>query len=98
MLATMRNWLRPKTKEKTESPADAPPLEEPLTQINTIDLDLRPDDPFLAYLLSANGVVEIERLKLDSPALRQLKEVGVKISVPLVSQGELIGLLNLGAV
>jgi serine phosphatase RsbU (regulator of sigma subunit)/anti-sigma regulatory factor (Ser/Thr protein kinase) len=66
------------------------------TPVNTIDLDIRPDDPFLAYVLGAKGVVEIENLNLDSPALRELKLAGVKISVPLISQGELIGLLNLG--
>lgn len=53
-------------------------------------------DPLLAYFQSTPGVVEIDRLSLDSPALRALKEAGVKLSVPLVSQGELIGLINLG--
>jgi serine phosphatase RsbU (regulator of sigma subunit) len=41
-------------------------------------------------------VVEIEKLDLDSPALAAMKEAGVKLVVPLVSQGELIGILNLG--
>jgi serine phosphatase RsbU (regulator of sigma subunit) len=41
-------------------------------------------------------VVEIEKLDLDSPALAEMKEAGIKLVVPLVSQGELIGLLNLG--
>ncbi len=40
--------------------------------------------------------MDIEALELDSPALRELKEAGVKLAVPLVSQGELIGVLNLG--
>ena len=35
-------------------------------------------------------------LELDSPALLALREAGVKLAVPLVSQGELIGVLNLG--
>ena len=35
-------------------------------------------------------------LELDSPALRELRAAGVKLAVPLVSQGELIGVLNLG--
>src|SRR4029079_3582535 len=35
-------------------------------------------------------------LELDSPALTKLKVAGVKLAVPLVSQGELIGVLNLG--
>jgi serine phosphatase RsbU (regulator of sigma subunit) len=41
-------------------------------------------------------VVEIDKLDLDSPALRAMKEAEIKVVVPLVSQGELIGLLNLG--
>ena len=27
------------------------------TPVNTMDLDIRPDDPILAYLLGVNGVV-----------------------------------------
>jgi len=38
----------------------------------------------------------VEALELDSPALEGLRAAGVKLVVPLVSQGELIGLLNLG--
>jgi serine phosphatase RsbU (regulator of sigma subunit) len=60
------------------------------------DLQIAPDDPILAYLADASGVVEIEKLDLDSPALREMKAADVKLVVPLVSQGELIGLLNLG--
>ena len=40
--------------------------------------------------------MDIDALELDSPALRELKAAGVKLVVPLVSQGELIGVLNLG--
>ena len=40
--------------------------------------------------------VDIDALELDSPALRELKAAGVKLAIPLVSQGELIGVLNLG--
>jgi len=59
-------------------------------------IDIAPDDPILAYLAGASGVVEVEKLTLDSPALRAMRAADVKIVVPLVSQGELIGLLNLG--
>ena len=45
---------------------------------------------------SGRGAVDLETLELDSPALRELKAAGVKLAVPLVSQGELIGVLNLG--
>jgi serine phosphatase RsbU (regulator of sigma subunit)/anti-sigma regulatory factor (Ser/Thr protein kinase) len=46
--------------------------------------------------LSTPGVIEVDRLKLESPTLQRLKESGIRLSVPLISQGELIGLLNLG--
>ena len=35
-------------------------------------------------------------MQIDSPVLRQLREAGIKLAVPLISNGELIGLLNLG--
>jgi serine phosphatase RsbU (regulator of sigma subunit) len=60
------------------------------------ELDIAPNDPIVAYFASASGVVEIEKLDLDSPALRAMKEADIKMVVPLVSQGELIGLLSLG--
>ncbi len=60
------------------------------------DLKIAPNDPILAYFASVSGVVEIEKVDLDSPALRAMKAADVKLVVPLVSQGELIGLLNLG--
>ncbi len=61
-----------------------------------IAVDIAESDPLLAYLQSASGPVEIARLELDSPAVRALRDVGVALVVPLVSQGELIGTLNLG--
>ncbi|MDQ3627838.1 MAG: SpoIIE family protein phosphatase [Actinomycetota bacterium] len=59
-------------------------------------VDIAPNDPLLAYLQSASGAVDVEQLDLDSPGLRAMKAAGVKLAVPLVSQGELIGILNLG--
>jgi serine phosphatase RsbU (regulator of sigma subunit)/anti-sigma regulatory factor (Ser/Thr protein kinase) len=59
-------------------------------------VEIAPNDPLLAYLQSANEAVDIDALELDSPALAELKAAGVKLAVPLVSQGELIGVLNLG--
>jgi len=59
-------------------------------------VDIAPNDPLLAYLQSASGAVDVEALELDSPALASLKAAGVKLAVPLVSQGELIGVLHLG--
>src|SRR5260370_5056085 len=65
-------------------------------QLMPAPIDIVPNDPIVAYFLSAPGAVEVDKLYLDSPALHALKDAGVKIAVPLVSQGELVGLLNLG--
>ncbi len=73
-------------------PGDAlQPLEDEVPPI-----DIGPNDPLLAYLQSASGAVDVEELELQSPALSAMKAAGVKLAVPLVSQGELIGVLNLG--
>jgi serine phosphatase RsbU (regulator of sigma subunit) len=77
-------------KEIPEPAVEAPRQEAGL------ELDIAPNDPIVAYFASASGVVEIEKLDLDSPALRAMKAADIKMVVPLVSQGELIGLLNLG--
>jgi serine phosphatase RsbU (regulator of sigma subunit)/anti-sigma regulatory factor (Ser/Thr protein kinase) len=62
----------------------------------TSAVGIAPNDPLVAYLQSARGVVELDRLELDSPAIDELRHAGVKLTVPLVAQGELIGMLNLG--
>ena len=59
-------------------------------------VDIAPNDPIIAYFQSASGAVDVDTLELESPAVTALKEAGVKLVVPLVAQGELIGLLNLG--
>jgi serine phosphatase RsbU (regulator of sigma subunit)/anti-sigma regulatory factor (Ser/Thr protein kinase) len=61
-----------------------------------LDLDISPDDPLVAYFTAEPNAVELDQLDLDSPALRALRAAGIKLAVPLVSQGELVGLLNLG--
>ena len=60
------------------------------------DFSLPQQDPLRAFLLNQAGAVDISRLELASPALASLKAAGVVLVVPLVSSGELIGLLNLG--
>jgi hypothetical protein len=59
-------------------------------------LDYAPNDPLVAYFQSNPGVVEIDRLNLDSAALRELRQSDVKLVIPLLSQGELLGVVNLG--
>jgi serine phosphatase RsbU (regulator of sigma subunit) len=81
---------------RKEPGPEAPAVAQPPQQIAAPELEISPNDPILAYLANVSGVVEIQRLDLDSPALKAMKEAGVRLVVPLVSQGELIGLLNLG--
>jgi serine phosphatase RsbU (regulator of sigma subunit)/anti-sigma regulatory factor (Ser/Thr protein kinase) len=64
--------------------------------LETPPIDIAPNDPILAYFHAGSGAVAIDELQLDSPAVRALRAAGVKLVVPLISQGELIGLLNLG--
>ncbi|HZY64549.1 MAG TPA: GAF domain-containing SpoIIE family protein phosphatase [Rubrobacteraceae bacterium] len=85
-----RNRRKP---EKLEVSVEQAPQESP---VEAPEIEIAPNDPILAYFASVSGVVEIERVELDSPALKSMKAAGVKLVVPLVSQGELIGLLNLG--
>ena len=80
---------------------DAQAIEKPATasrvrRMETPPLDIAPNDPLVAYFLSAPGATELDKLHLDSAALKALKAAGIKMVIPLVSQGELVGLLNLG--
>src|ERR671928_329310 len=90
-----RGFWQSLLRRETPGP-EVPAVTEPSQQVAAPELEIAPDDPILAYLASVSGVVEVEKLDLDSPALVAMKSAGVKLVVPLVSQGELIGLLNLG--
>ena len=76
--------------------ATVPAAEPVRSPDDAIALDIAENDPLLAYLQAAPGPVDVARLELDSPAVTALREAGVALVVPLVSQGELIGTLNLG--
>ena len=89
-LAGQRGSAEPVAQPRAVEPASQMPA-SPLTHF-----DIAPNDPLVAYFQSIPGAVEIDRLQLDSPALAALKAAGVKMVMPLVSQGELVGLLNLG--
>jgi hypothetical protein len=60
------------------------------------EIHLAPTDPLVDYFLRNPGVIRINRAHLDSPALRDLRAAGIELSVPLISQEELLGLLNIG--
>lgn len=79
-------------------PEAAAPAHEPERQriVDAPPIDIAPNDPALAYFQGAGGAVALDDLQLDSPAVREMRAAGIKMVVPLISQGELIGLLNLG--
>lgn len=86
--AIPRRWPRraiPETPSTDEPHAVNPPV------------DFAPDDALLTHLLHSGGAVDLDRLDLESRGLSDLRAAGVKMVVPLVAHGELIGLLNLGA-
>jgi serine phosphatase RsbU (regulator of sigma subunit)/anti-sigma regulatory factor (Ser/Thr protein kinase) len=87
-----------RTERPAPAAADAPSeaASPPQEQVATQPIEISPNDPIVAYFQSAPGAVDLDELELDSPALETLREAGVKLAVPLVSQGELVGLLNLG--
>jgi len=76
-------WVQ--TSRQRQAPAGA-----------TDEIVIADDDPLLAYLPRHPGALEVDRLQLDSPVLQELKLRAAELLVPLVSQGELIGLLVLG--
>ena len=83
--------------ESSARPAVVPDVREREGDVEATAIEIAPNDAIIAYFQSAAGAVDIDGLELDSPALRELQAAGVKLVVPLVAQGELIGLLNLGA-
>ena len=68
----------------------------PAPDVDATPVDIAPDDPALAHLQRAGGPLDLDTIEFDSPAIRDLRAAGVKLVVPLVAQGELIGLINLG--
>ena len=97
-MTTLTGSLRRRLFTRSAGQAAATPAPD-LTRVPEDDVapvDIAPNDPLLAYLQSATGAVDVTSLELDSPALTALREAGVTLAVPLVSQGELIGVLNLG--
>jgi serine phosphatase RsbU (regulator of sigma subunit)/anti-sigma regulatory factor (Ser/Thr protein kinase) len=92
----MGSFLRSIRERLQRTERDQPPAPAQARQLELPPVEIAPDDPIVAHLLSTDGPVDIQGIEMDSPALRALKGLGVRLAVPLRSQGELIGLLNLG--
>jgi serine phosphatase RsbU (regulator of sigma subunit) len=85
-------WRRTRRTRPEDDLAGAPAV----MPVAADPVELAANDPLLVYVASAGGAVDLDGLELASPGLDALREAGVRLVVPLVSQGELIGLLNLG--
>ncbi len=98
-MATFLQRMQRNRRDKQNSDTQQTPQRvelAPLQQGAAQAMDIASNDPIVAYFLSSPGAVEIEKLQLDSLTLKELKAAGVKLTIPLVSQGELVGLINLG--
>jgi len=88
---------RLRRSERARAPATDPESTAPAApETESQPLDIAPNDPIIGLFESAEGPVDLDDLELESSALEQMREAGIKLAVPLVSQGELIGVLNLG--
>ncbi len=59
-------------------------------------IPIPPTDPFSAFLVSRAEPVDLPDLELESEVLDRLRAEGIVLVVPLVSEGRLLGTVNLG--
>jgi serine phosphatase RsbU (regulator of sigma subunit)/anti-sigma regulatory factor (Ser/Thr protein kinase) len=69
---------------------------EPATSA-IIDVVIDDGDPLLDFLQAAPGPLDIAALPQFSPAVQRMHGQGVRVVVPLVTSGELVGIIALGA-
>ena len=81
------------SREARETPAV---FESGPRQTTVETVEITPNDPIVAFCQGNPSILDVDGLSLDSPTLDALRSKGVKLVVPMVSQGELIGLLNIG--
>jgi serine phosphatase RsbU (regulator of sigma subunit)/anti-sigma regulatory factor (Ser/Thr protein kinase) len=62
-----------------------------------IDIAIDDGDPLLDFLQTAPGPLDIAALPQFSPAVQRMHSQGVRVVVPLVINGELVGVIALGA-
>jgi serine phosphatase RsbU (regulator of sigma subunit) len=59
-------------------------------------IEVHETDPIIAFIQANPAILPVEKFDLESPTLSSLRQAQVKLVVPLVGQGQLIGLINLG--
>src|SRR6476619_294750 len=96
MTAITRPFRRLFGRAEPVAAAEPAPLPQVAAELPGVAVDIPETDALFAYLQAAPGPVDLSRLELGSAALDELRAAGVALIVPLVTQGELIGTLNLG--
>jgi serine phosphatase RsbU (regulator of sigma subunit) len=100
--AVIQETLQPESvKVWLAADADQMPPASPKAGGQEVIARIASDDPIIARLQRARGVMEVDKLRvnsfaLSSPALQTMKEEGDVVAAPLVHQGEFIGLVTLG--
>jgi len=89
-------WNRIIHRRQTKPASEAQMEPAPQFQGEIKPLDIPANDPLLTYVQNSPGVIDLEQTNLDSPTLQAMRTAGIRLALPLVSQGELIGLINLG--
>ncbi len=82
-------------KKQTRVTDTPPAVAKATREVSEIASLLKADDPLLPVLLGAKGALDLRTLKLDSPALTALRGQGLRMVMPLISQGEITGILSI---
>jgi serine phosphatase RsbU (regulator of sigma subunit) len=86
-------WLKDEVDFKIHQPA----VDTSLNKEELDDLVIFPKDPLIEIFTSGVGTIGLDELQVESQNLGPLVEDGYRLVVPLITQGELIGWLGLGA-
>ena len=93
LITTVRQWFG---RETTNNTSIQQVDEAEISTVIHDSVKVAANDPLMAYLLTNPNIFDVDTINLTSPALEKMRDAGVQMAVPLVSQGELIGLLHLG--
>ncbi len=86
-------WLREKSDFRIHQPED----EKPSIKDDIDDFRITPEDALIDLFSSGPGTLGLDELQDESYNLQSLTDGGYQLVVPLITQGELIGWLGLGA-
>jgi serine phosphatase RsbU (regulator of sigma subunit) len=72
-------------------------IEKSQTEDENAALLIALDDPLIELFSSGPGTIGLEEIQVESKVIKPLVDGGYQLVVPLITQGELIGWLGLGA-